>query len=161
VQTNPQVLFLTILNLFGYHRSDEPPSKKRRTDDLEIAQLDLEDLHDAASSAGIALDMGDRSRYEGQQRNGSSSGNSHSNGNGNGNGAAMDLDGMDAAPTISAKDARAAAVAAVAGWQPALAALHLERKPAEAALRDMTTTVAARLDSQTRRSGSSSHPNPK
>jgi transcription initiation factor TFIIH subunit 1 len=120
-------------------RGDEPPSKKRRTETgaIEVSQLDLDDLHDASASAGIILEMQDRQRYfEAQGRSA--------------------MEGIEDASTVNRREARSSAIAQATGWAEALTKLKLERKPAETALRDMTEGVAARLESQSRKSTSCS-----
>ncbi|KAH9949597.1 hypothetical protein B0H21DRAFT_727583 [Amylocystis lapponica] len=108
--------------------------KRRRIDGNDtfdhIAQLDLEDLHDNESSAGILLDMHDRQRYfEGRMTE-------------------------SAEQTPNPVEIRAAIFEAkdgLQGWTSNLSQLKLDKKAAEAALLAMTQNVTARLDVKTKK----------
>ncbi|TFK73910.1 hypothetical protein BDN72DRAFT_813870 [Pluteus cervinus] len=107
-----------------------PPAKRQRKDSDFYQQIDLDDLHDSESSAGIRLEMLDRQRYfEGRmQRPGG-------------------LQGKKLDARTMAKGARAQLV----DWQSKLAQFKQERKPGDAAVNTMTQNVSARLETKSRK----------
>ncbi|TFY71942.1 hypothetical protein EVG20_g1057 [Dentipellis fragilis] len=119
--------------------SQGPAAKRRRVDSLtadlsHYAQIDLDDLHDPQSSAGILLEMQDRQRYfEGR--------------------AGTKVAAEEAPrPAVNVRAALMEAKAELDGWAQSLAQMKLERKAGDSALLAMTQNVAARLDVQGRKS---------
>ncbi|KAH8119094.1 hypothetical protein DFH11DRAFT_1501151 [Phellopilus nigrolimitatus] len=110
------------------------PSKRRRFDDDKeslYAQIDLDDLHDAESSAGIILEMKDRDRY---------------------------FDGRVAGQTVADDDIMPPfrsvlpdVRAQVNDWGTSLSNLKIEKKAGDAALLTMTQNVQARLEVKMRK----------
>ncbi|KAF9060658.1 hypothetical protein BDP27DRAFT_1339317 [Rhodocollybia butyracea] len=112
----------------------EGPSAKRQrlnTDEREIEEIDIEDLHDPESSAGIALEMQDRQRYfEGRMK-----------------GTQVDelKERLDIRSIIRNTSTD------LQQWNTNLAQLKVERKAYDAALVSMTQNVHARLDVKARK----------
>ncbi|KJA20706.1 hypothetical protein HYPSUDRAFT_188287 [Hypholoma sublateritium FD-334 SS-4] len=106
-----------------------PPAKRRRLDhgdDNPYSQIDIDDLHDAESSAGIILDMQDRQRYfEGRMTNGNQE---------------------SAEPKVDPATVIRETKASLQNWESRMFQLKIERKAGDAALISMTQNVATRLD---------------
>ncbi|KAJ3803283.1 hypothetical protein GGU11DRAFT_812931 [Lentinula aff. detonsa] len=112
---------------------DDPSAKRQRTniDEREIEEIDIEDLHDPESSAGIALEMQDRQRYfEGQMKDTQQ----------NAMKEKLDMNSIIRKSTVDLQQ-----------WETNLAQLKVERKPYDAALLAMTQNVHARLDVKARK----------
>ncbi|KAJ7287846.1 hypothetical protein C8J57DRAFT_1285066 [Mycena rebaudengoi] len=95
--------------------------------DGSYGQIDIDDLHDPETSAGIILEMQDRQRYF----------------EGRGTGAprnAVDIKALIRQAKVNLDN-----------WEPNLAQLKIERKPSDTALLSMTQNVAARLDVKSRK----------
>ncbi|KAI0082063.1 hypothetical protein K474DRAFT_1655997 [Panus rudis PR-1116 ss-1] len=139
MQAGKQKAVLPLIRKFNEHSSrllntalGEQPAKRRRLEsgvEERYAQLDLEDLHDNQTAAGILLDMQDRQRYfEGRS---------------NENGALKEKTDVKAALNEFKVNLQ--------GWHTKLSQLKLERSAADAALLDMTKNVSARLDVKMRK----------
>ncbi|KAJ2917789.1 hypothetical protein MD484_g2640, partial [Candolleomyces efflorescens] len=111
---------------------DLPPSKRRRLDEQEYSQIEIDDLRDESTSNGIVLEMQDRQRYF----EGGMAGNAN---RGNMNGTHLD----PAAVAWEAKNS-------LMDWEKNLSQLKIDRKPGDSALLSMTQNVAARLDVRNR-----------
>ncbi|KAJ3989899.1 hypothetical protein F5890DRAFT_1570117 [Lentinula detonsa] len=112
---------------------DDPSAKRQRMniDEREIEEIDIEDLHDPESSAGIALEMQDRQRYfEGQMKDTQQ----------NAMKEKLDMNSIIRQSTVDLQQ-----------WETNLAQLKVERKPYDAALLAMTQNVHARLDVKARK----------
>ncbi|OJT15757.1 RNA polymerase II transcription factor B subunit 1 [Trametes pubescens] len=141
MQAGKQRAVLPLIRKFNEHSTrlldtalGGPASKRRRTDNGEdrIAQLDLEDLHDNETSAGILLDMQDRQRYFDGRANSAT-------------------DGAATGPHVAFREALQQTKASMAGWSSNLAQLKLDKKAADSALVGMTQNVASRLDVKMRK----------
>ncbi|KAI0374101.1 hypothetical protein BV20DRAFT_1118712 [Pilatotrama ljubarskyi] len=141
MQAGKQKAVLPLIRKFNEHSTrlldtalGGPAAKRRRTDtgDERIAQLDLEDLHDNQTSAGILLDMQDRQRYFDGRANGAGD-----------NGAA--------GPRVDFREALQRAKSSTVGWNTSLAQLKVDKNAANAALVSMTQNVASRLDVKMRK----------
>ncbi|KIK67231.1 hypothetical protein GYMLUDRAFT_1019663 [Collybiopsis luxurians FD-317 M1] len=114
----------------------EGPSSKRQrltTDEREIEDIDIEDLHDPESSAGIALEMQERERYfEGRMKG-------------------TQQDESKEEKTLDIKSIIRNTVVDLQQWDSKLAQLKVDRKAYDAALVSMTQNVHARLDVQSRK----------
>ncbi|KAJ7072140.1 hypothetical protein C8F01DRAFT_1102708 [Mycena amicta] len=111
----------------------EIPSSKRQklNADGDYGQIDLDDLHDAESSAGIVLEMQDRQRYfEGGIANGSSA---------------------ESEKPLDIKSLIRHAKVNMDAWESNLSQLKIERTAGDTALVSMTQNVAARLEVKTRK----------
>ncbi|KAG1715755.1 hypothetical protein ID866_1423 [Astraeus odoratus] len=112
------------------------PSKRRRTDSdgqANFSQIELQDLRDSESSAGILLEMQDRQRYfEGQL------------------GRGMAAEQVPQKP-VNALGAFEELRRGLEGWESRFSKLHIERKASDTALMSMTQNVAARLDTKARK----------
>ncbi|KIL65942.1 hypothetical protein M378DRAFT_192221 [Amanita muscaria Koide BX008] len=112
---------------------DVPPAKRRRTDEEAYFQIELTELNDSESSAGIILEMQDRQRYfeawmatiTEQQTSAKK---------------ALDVRAMLQEAKVNLQD-----------WNTGLQQLKVERKLGEAALLDMTQNVSTRLDVRSRK----------
>ncbi|KAI0663565.1 hypothetical protein C8Q70DRAFT_906577 [Cubamyces menziesii] len=141
MQAGKQRAVLPLIRKFNEHSTrlldtalGGPAAKRRRTDsgDERLAQLDLEDLHDNQSSAGILLDMQDRQRYfDGR--------------------AASTADGGDAGPRVDFREALRQARSSTQGWSANLSQLRIDKKAGDGALVSMTQNVATRLDVKSRK----------
>ncbi|KAL4080260.1 hypothetical protein V8B97DRAFT_1931212 [Scleroderma yunnanense] len=111
---------------------DDPPSKRRRTDgddQSNFSQIELEDLCDTESSAGILLEMQDRQRYfEGQLMRGT---------------AAEQIPGK----RVNVSEALTEFRQGLDDWDKA-SKLPIETKVAESAVATMTQNVTARLNTE-------------
>nr|GAT44646.1 predicted protein [Mycena chlorophos] len=109
-----------------------PASKRQKlNEEGDYGQIDLDDLHDAQSSAGIVLEMQDRQRYfEGGIANGRSS---------------------EADKPLDMKQLIRHAKANMDGWEASLAQLRIPKEAGDRALISMTQNVAARLDVKARK----------
>ncbi|VDC06943.1 unnamed protein product [Peniophora sp. CBMAI 1063] len=111
------------------------PAKRRRLDrsdsnELEhyYEQIDIDDLHKPASSAGIPLEMRDSQRYFEARTEGAGP--------------------QGATPQVDFQVALGAAREDVREWDKRLAQLAVDRKAGEAALQTMTQSVTAQTDNQ-------------
>ncbi|TBU56387.1 hypothetical protein BD310DRAFT_882716 [Dichomitus squalens] len=141
MQAGKQRAVLPLIRKFNEHSTrlldtalGGPSVKRRRLENGEerYAQLDLEDLHDNQSSAGIILDMKDRQRYFDGRANGAEQG---------------DPEG----PRVAFREALQQAKASTTGWSANLAQLRIEKKAGDAALISMTQNVQSRLDVKQRK----------
>ncbi|KAF7315490.1 hypothetical protein MIND_00064200 [Mycena indigotica] len=114
---------------------DIPASKRQKLNaDGDYGQIDLDDLHDAESAAGIVLEMQDRQRYfEGGVANGSST---------------------EADKPRDMKSLIRNAKQNMDGWEAKLSQLKIERPAGDAAFSSMTQNVSARLEVKMRKSRS-------
>ncbi|KAI8993080.1 hypothetical protein BD414DRAFT_483241, partial [Trametes punicea] len=141
MQAGKQKAVLPLIRKFNEHSTrlldtalGGPAAKRRRTEsgDDRLAQLDLEDLHDNQTSAGILLDMQDRQRYF--------------------DGRAVSMgEGVPSGPKIDFRGALEQAKLGTQDWPARLAQLKIEKKAGEAALIGMTQNVASRLDVKMRK----------
>ncbi|KAJ3550103.1 hypothetical protein NM688_g5109 [Phlebia brevispora] len=142
MQAGKQKAVLPLIRKFNEHSSrllntvlsrGEPATKKRRLEEgveERYAQLDLEDLHDNESSAGILLDMQDRQRYF--------------------EGIAQE-NAKEAAQQLDVKAAVQETKRNLQGWAANLSQLKIDRKAGDSALTGMTQNVHARLDVKMRK----------
>ncbi|KAH9935534.1 uncharacterized protein B0H18DRAFT_1082284 [Fomitopsis serialis] len=143
MQPGKQRAVLPLIRKFNEHSGrllhtalGEPAAKRRRVDEGadHHSQLDLEDLHDNQSSAGIILDMQDRQRYFESR--------------------ALDSASLDASLGRQRVDPTAALQGvqdSLEGWSENLRHLKLENKAGDAALIAMTKNVSARLEVKMRK----------
>ncbi|TCD69832.1 RNA polymerase II transcription factor B subunit 1 [Steccherinum ochraceum] len=141
MQAGKQRAVLPLIRKFNEHSGrllntvlGEPAAKRRRIDagtanEEHYEQIDLEDLHDVQSSAGVILDMQDRQRYfEGRS-----------------------ADTRQAAEKSDVPAAIREARDNAQGWSSRLNSFRLEKKGGEAALLRMTENVSARLEVKQRK----------
>ncbi|KAI0775657.1 hypothetical protein BD413DRAFT_530381 [Trametes elegans] len=140
MQAGKQKAVLPLIRKFNEHSTrlldtalGGPAAKRRRTDTGEerYAQLDLEDLHDNQTSAGILLNMQDRQRYF--------------------EGGAKEANGADAGPRVDFRAALQQLRGSTVGWAATLSQLRIDKKAGDAALVGMTQNVASRLDVKMRK----------
>ncbi|KAL0956420.1 hypothetical protein HGRIS_002568 [Hohenbuehelia grisea] len=106
-------------------------AKRRKIDKDTYAAIELDDLRDSESSAGITLEMQDRERYfEGRTAAGSNG---------------VDHEHLDFKTLVHEAKQN------LQNWETNLNQLKIERKPGDAALMAMTTNVATRLDVRSRK----------
>ncbi|KIP08401.1 hypothetical protein PHLGIDRAFT_29570 [Phlebiopsis gigantea 11061_1 CR5-6] len=139
MQAGKQRAVLPLIRKFNEHSGrlldsvlGEGPTKRRRIEgrmEERYSQLDLEDLHDNQSAAGIALNMGDSKRYF-EGRSG---------------------DASQAAGPIDVKATIHEAKTNLQGWSANLIQLKIDKKAGDTALSEMTQNVAARLDVKLRK----------
>ncbi|KAM5530768.1 hypothetical protein V8D89_015575 [Ganoderma adspersum] len=141
MQAGKQRAVLPLIRKFNEHSTrlldtalGGPTVKRRRLDtgDERYAQIDLEDLHDNESSAGIILDMQNRQRYFDGRANGAGQPGSEE-------------------PHIGFREAMQQAKASTLGWSANLAQLKIEKKAGDSALISMTQNVQSRLDVKQRK----------
>ncbi|KAJ3910316.1 hypothetical protein F5879DRAFT_1058559 [Lentinula edodes] len=114
-------------------RGEGSSTKRKRTtiDEREVEDIDIEDLHNPESSAGIALEMQDRQRYfEGQMK---------------------DTQHNTLKEKLDVTSIIRNTVLNLQQWDTNFAQLKVERKPYDAALLSMTQNVHARLDVKVRK----------
>ncbi|KAI0780114.1 hypothetical protein C8Q74DRAFT_1173891, partial [Fomes fomentarius] len=141
MQAGKQRAVLPLIRKFNEHSTrlldtalGGPTAKRRRIEnaDERYTQLDLEDLHDNQSSAGILLDMQNRQRYfDGRAAGG-----------GNDDATSQRVDFREAVQQ---------AKAGMQGWSNTLTQLKIERKAGDSALLSMTQNVSSRLDVRQRK----------
>ncbi|KAJ7703002.1 hypothetical protein B0H17DRAFT_1233541 [Mycena rosella] len=113
---------------------DVPSAKRQKLNPEETyGQIDIDDLHDPETSAGIVLEMQDRQRYfEG--------------------GISNTAPGAETSrKVLDIKSLIRHAKVNLANWETNLAQLQVERKAGDTALLSMTQNVAARLDVKARK----------
>ncbi|KAK7005731.1 hypothetical protein R3P38DRAFT_3039285 [Favolaschia claudopus] len=111
-----------------------PPAKRQKLTTDDYGQIDIDDLHDGESSAGIVLEMQDRQRYfEGGISNSS----------------------LSVAPSrqvpVDIKTLIRQAKVSINDSQMNLAQLKIDKQAGDTALLSMTKNVAARLDVKSRK----------
>jgi len=137
MQAGKQRAVLPLIRKFNEHSErllnttlGEPATKRRRTDVAEgpdhYSQIDLEDLHDNETSAGIVLNMQDRERYF--------------------HARSSDTSDMQATVELDFRSVLQEAKGSLLDWSSNLNRLRIERKAGDDALNGMTQNVAARLD---------------
>ncbi|KAH9839475.1 uncharacterized protein C8Q71DRAFT_703931 [Rhodofomes roseus] len=142
MQPGKQRAVLPLIRKFNEHSGrllhtalGEPAAKRRRVDDggdvSHSSQLDLDDLHDNQSSAGILLDMQDRQRYFESR--------------------ALDSASNDASAGVDPAAALQGVKDNLEGWSENLRHLQLENKAGDTALITMTKNVSARLEVKMRK----------
>ncbi|KZT72123.1 hypothetical protein DAEQUDRAFT_686417 [Daedalea quercina L-15889] len=140
MQPGKQRAVLPLIRKFNEHSGrllhtalGEPAAKKRRVDEDtdHYSQLDLEDLHDNESSAGILLDMQDRRRYFESR--------------------ALESVSQDDSSSIDPTAAVQGVKNSLDGWPENLKNLKLENKAGDTALITMTKNVSARLEVKMRK----------
>lgn len=140
MQAGKQKAVLPLIRKFNEHSGrllnsalgEGPAAKRRRTDtgfEERISQIDLEDLHDNQSSAGIILDMQNRQRYY------------------EGRSAGTDKDDQKLDIRSAIRDVKVN----LHDWSKHLSHLKLDGKASEASLIAMTKNVNARIDMKTRK----------
>ncbi|KAI1794077.1 hypothetical protein LXA43DRAFT_884194 [Ganoderma leucocontextum] len=141
MQAGKQRAVLPLIRKFNEHSTrlldtalGGPTVKRRRLDtgDERYEQIDLEDLHDNESSAGILLDMQNRQRYFDGRANGTRQPGSEE-------------------PRVAFREAMQQAKASTLGWSGNLAQLKIEKKAGDSALISMTQNVQSRLDVKQRK----------
>ncbi|KAK2464236.1 hypothetical protein APHAL10511_003693 [Amanita phalloides] len=110
-----------------------PPAKRQKRDEEIYAQMEIDDLNDVETSAGIILEMQDRQRYFEARM------------------ATVAENEAGTKKALDLKDMLRDAKANIQDWSSGLQQLKIERKPGEAALFAMTQNVSARLDVRSRR----------
>ncbi|KAF8160791.1 hypothetical protein B0H34DRAFT_698077 [Crassisporium funariophilum] len=113
-----------------------PANKRRRLDtrDDDYSQIDIDDLHDPESTAGIILEMQDRQRYFESRMS-----------------SAQDQEANFQKKQLDPATMLLEAKSNLQNWESRLTQLKIERKPGDSALLAMTQNVAARLDVRARR----------
>ncbi|KAJ7902095.1 hypothetical protein B0H14DRAFT_2669902 [Mycena olivaceomarginata] len=108
-----------------------PPAKRQKITNENYGQIDIDDLHDSESSAGIVLEMQDRQRYfEGGISN-----------------SAPEA----ARKPVDIKTLILNAKVNMDNWPTNLSQLKIEKQAGDTALLSMTKNVAARLDVKSRK----------
>ncbi|KAJ7268740.1 hypothetical protein B0H12DRAFT_1096404 [Mycena haematopus] len=108
-----------------------PAAKRQKLSDENYGQIDIDDLHDSESSAGIVLEMQDRQRYF--------------------EGGISNSTPEAAHKPLDVKMLIRHAKVNVDNWQTNLSQLKVEKQAGDTALLSMTKNVAARLDVKSRK----------
>ncbi|KAF7361667.1 hypothetical protein MVEN_00510100 [Mycena venus] len=108
-----------------------PAAKRQKLTDENYGQIDIDDLHDSESSAGIVLEMQDRQRYF--------------------EGGISNTAPEAARKPMDVKTLIRNAKVNMDNWQTNLSQLKIEKQAGDTALLSMTKNVAARLDVKSRK----------